>query len=107
MVVDDLASRVLVLNLPARGDGLGEWLTGAARLGVPLYVTLHQLVELPVAGRPLMVYVCENPAVLRRAAAELGAGSAPLVCIGGTAVDGVSPSRGGAHAGRRRAAVPR
>jgi len=83
VVVDDLASRVLVLNLPARGDGLGEWLTGAARLGVPLYVTLHQLVELPVAVRPLMVYVCENPAVLRRATAELGAGSAPLVCTEG------------------------
>jgi hypothetical protein len=27
VVVDDLASRVLVLNLPARGDGLGTWLT--------------------------------------------------------------------------------
>lgn len=83
VVVDDLASRVLVLNLPARGDGLGEWLTGAARLGVPLYVTLHQLVALPVAVRPLLVSVCENPAVLRRAVAELGAGSAPLVCTEG------------------------
>jgi uncharacterized protein (TIGR02679 family) len=83
VVVDDLASRVLVLNLPSDGKGLGEWLTGAARLGMPFYVTLQQLVELEVIVRPLLVYVCENPAVLRRAAAELGAGSAPLVCTEG------------------------
>ena len=83
VVVDDLASRVLVLNLPSDGKGLGEWLTGAARLGMPFYVTLQQLVELQVIVRPLLVYVCENPAVLRRAAAELGAGSAPLVCTEG------------------------
>jgi len=38
VVVDDLASRVLVLNLPSDGKGLGEWLTGAARLGMPFYV---------------------------------------------------------------------
>ena len=83
VVVDDLASRVLVLNLPAEGRGLGEWLTGAARLGVPFYVTLHQLMTLPVTIRGALVHVCENPAVLRRAAAELGAGSAPLLCTEG------------------------
>jgi hypothetical protein len=33
VVVDDLASRVLVLNLPAEGVGLAEWLAGAARHG--------------------------------------------------------------------------
>ena len=83
VVVDDLASRVLVLNLPAEGDGLGEWLTGAARFGVPLYVTLHQLMMLPPAVRCALVHVCENPAVLRAAAAELGAGSAALLCAEG------------------------
>ena len=83
VVVDDLASRVLVLNLPAVGRGLGDWLTGAARLGVPFYVTLHQLMTLPVAIRGELVRVCENPAVLRRAAGELGAGSAPLLCTEG------------------------
>jgi uncharacterized protein (TIGR02679 family) len=82
VIVDDLASRVLVLNLPARGAGLGEWLTSAARLGTPFYVTLHQLVSLPVAIHAPVVYVCENPAVLRRAAA-LGAGCAPLLCAEG------------------------
>ena len=83
VVVDDLASRVLVLNIPADGRGLGEWLTGAARLGVPFYITLHQLMTLPLAIRGALVHVCENPAVLRRAAAELGAASAALVCAEG------------------------
>ncbi len=77
VVVDDLASRVLVLNIRAEGQGLAEWLAGAARLGVPFYVTLHQLMTLPLTIRGALVSVCENPAVLRRAAAELGAGSAP------------------------------
>ena len=80
---DDLASRVLVLNIPAGGRGLGEWLTGAARLGVPFHVTLHQLMTLPPTVGGAVVHVCENPAVLRRAAGELGAGSAPLVCAEG------------------------
>jgi len=83
VLVDDLASRVLVLNVPAEGRGLAEWLTGAARLGVPFYVTLHQLMTLPLTIRGALVHVCENPAVLRRAAAELGAGSAPLLCAEG------------------------
>jgi len=83
VVVDDLASRVLVLNLPAQGHALGEWLTGAARLGVPFYVTLQQLMTLPLTVRSGAVYVCENPAVLRRASAELGPGSAPLLCTEG------------------------
>ncbi len=83
VVVDDLASRVLVLNIPAGGRGLGEWLSGAARLGVPFYVTLHQLMTLPPAIRGAQVRICENPAVLRRAAGELGAASAPLLCAEG------------------------
>jgi uncharacterized protein (TIGR02679 family) len=83
VVVDDLASRVLVLNLPASGDGLGEWLTGAARRGVPFYATLQQIVSMPVRISAAVVYVCENPAVLRRAASDLGASSAPLVCTEG------------------------
>jgi uncharacterized protein (TIGR02679 family) len=83
VVVDDLASRVLVLNMPASGRGLGEWLSGAARLGVPFYVTLHQLMTLPLTVGGALVHVCENPAVLRRAAAELGPGSAALLCTEG------------------------
>jgi uncharacterized protein (TIGR02679 family) len=83
VVVDDLASRVLVLNMPAEGPGLAEWLAGAARLGVPFYVTLHQLMTLPPKIPATLVRICENPAVLRRAAAELGARSAPLMCTEG------------------------
>jgi uncharacterized protein (TIGR02679 family) len=83
VVVDDLASQVLVLNLPADGDGLGTWLTDAAARGIPLRVTLQQLTALPVRARVERVFVCENPAVLRAAAARLGPRSAPLVCSEG------------------------
>ncbi|MFE9597208.1 TIGR02679 family protein [Streptomyces hokutonensis] len=83
VIVDDLASRVLVLNLPATGRGLGEWLTGAARYATPFHITLHQLVTLPITVDLPLVYVCENPAVLRRAAGELGTGSPPLICAEG------------------------
>lgn len=84
VIVDDLASRVLVLNLAADGDGLGEWLTSAKAHGTPFYVTLHQLVTLPVKVRPRqLVHACENPAVLRRAAADLGTRARPLICTEG------------------------
>lgn len=83
VLVDDLASRVLVLNLPAEGEGLGEWLAGAARYGTPFQVTLHQLVAHPVKISCPRIFVCENPAVLRRACAELGAACPPLVCTEG------------------------
>lgn len=83
VVVDDLASRILVLNLPAEGEGLGEWLTGAARFGRPFQVTLHQLNTFSIAPHAPVVHVCENPAVLRRAAAELGPECPPLVCTEG------------------------
>jgi Protein of unknown function C-terminus (DUF2399)/Protein of unknown function N-terminus (DUF3323) len=83
VLVDDLASRVLVLNLPAEGDGLGEWLAGAARHGTPFQITLHQLAAHPIQVACLRIFVCENPAVLRRACAELGAACPPLVCTEG------------------------
>jgi uncharacterized protein (TIGR02679 family) len=84
IVVDDLASRVLVLNLPAEGTGLGEWLTSAAAHGTPFYVTLHQLITMPLAVRPgVTVHACENPAVLRRAAGDLGRAARPLLCAEG------------------------
>ena len=86
MIVDDLASRVLVLNLAAAGDGLGEWLTDAKARGVPFYVTLQQLMAMrvvPTVAAEPVVSVCENPAVLRRAAADLGYRSRPLICTEG------------------------
>jgi uncharacterized protein (TIGR02679 family) len=84
VIVDDLASRVLVLNLPAAGEGLGEWLTSAKAHGTPFYVTLHQLVTMPITVHlSLLVRACQNPAVLRRAAAEFGADARPLLCTEG------------------------
>ncbi|HUN37421.1 MAG TPA: TIGR02679 family protein [Trebonia sp.] len=83
VVVDDLASRVLVLGLPAVGEGLGDWLTSAARRGIPFYATLQQLVAMPLAVREPVVYVCENPAILRAAAGSLGPLSMPLICTEG------------------------
>lgn len=84
VIVDDLASRVLVLNLSADGDGLGEWLTSAKTYGTPFYVTLHQLVTMPITVRAhQLVHACENPAILRRAAGQLGADAQPLICTEG------------------------
>ena len=83
VVVDDLASRVLVLNVVAAGDGLAEWLTGAARYGTPFQVTLQQLNAHPIRLQPARIFACENPAVLRRACAELGPTCPPLICAEG------------------------
>ncbi|WP_033339733.1 TIGR02679 family protein [Catenuloplanes japonicus] len=81
VVPDDLASQVLVLNLPASGGGpLGGWLTSAAQTHVPFRVTLHQLRIAPLLLRTPEVFVCENPAVLRAAA---GRATRPLVCTEG------------------------
>jgi uncharacterized protein (TIGR02679 family) len=82
VVLDDLASQVLVLNLPAHGGLLGSWLTDASRAGVPMRVTLHQLRLAPLALDCAELFVCENPAVLRAAAAYRDR-SRPLVCTEG------------------------
>jgi uncharacterized protein (TIGR02679 family) len=82
VVPDDLASQVLVLNVPATGGLLGSWLTSASAVGVPLRVTLHQLRLAPLRIDAGEVFVCENPAVLR-ATANLGPGTRPLVCTEG------------------------
>ena len=81
VVPDDLASQVLVLNLPAAGGLLGGWLSQAAAARVPVRVTLHQLRLAPLALTGAEVFVCENPAVLR-AAVALG-NTRPLVCTEG------------------------
>ena len=84
VVPDDLASQVLVLNLTPTGSALAGWLREAAAEGLPFRITLQQLARQPLThGAPGPVRVCENPAVLRAAAEQLGAGSAPLVCTEG------------------------
>jgi uncharacterized protein (TIGR02679 family) len=82
VVPDDLASQVLVLNVPARGGLVGSWLTEASRVGVPMRVTLHQIRLAPLTVDCAEIFVCENPAVLR-AAAMLGAHARPLICTEG------------------------
>lgn len=82
VVVDDLASQVLVLRLRVRGaDPLAGWLNQAAEQSIPFRVTLHQAMQMPVAPSGGDLYVCENPAVLR-AATALPSGAA-LICTEG------------------------
>jgi uncharacterized protein (TIGR02679 family) len=83
VVVDDLASQVLVLNVRAGGEPIGRWLTEAAAAGEPFRVTLRQLVSTQVLPWAIDLYVCQSRAVLRAAAAQLGASAAPLVCSEG------------------------
>jgi uncharacterized protein (TIGR02679 family) len=82
VVPDDLASQVLVLNVPASGGLVGAWLTEAATAGVPLRLTLYQLRLASLTLNCDEVFVCENPAVLR-AALRHGTGARPLVCTEG------------------------
>jgi uncharacterized protein (TIGR02679 family) len=83
VVTDDLTSQVLVLNVRAGGDRLGEWLTEAAETGEPFRVTLHQLSVMSILPLAIHLYVCENASVVQAAASQLGAASAPLVCTEG------------------------
>jgi uncharacterized protein (TIGR02679 family) len=90
VIAGDLASQVLVLHLRAtpepgaRGGKspavLASWLEDAAAHSVPLRLTLHQLVAMPIVPTAAHLYVCENPAVLRAAAEQTGAA---LVCTEG------------------------
>jgi uncharacterized protein (TIGR02679 family) len=80
VIVDDLASQVLVLGLRAAGSPLGDWLTAAAEHVTPFRVTLHQLVTMPIRITSPVVFVCENPAVLR---AAVGIAEVALVCTEG------------------------
>jgi uncharacterized protein (TIGR02679 family) len=89
VIPDDLASQALVLGLAAApASPLGRWLTEATEAGIPFRVTLHQLAAMPVTPQADAVFVCENPSVLRAAAAagvlpRRGARSAALVCTEG------------------------
>lgn len=82
VVRDDLASQVLVLNMPARGGVVGSWLTQAAAIAMPMRLTLHQLRSTPLRIDVAEIFVTENPAVLR-AAVGLGPAAPALVCTEG------------------------
>ncbi|MFC4061875.1 TIGR02679 family protein [Planomonospora corallina] len=84
VIMDDLASQVLVLNIRTRRTGVASgWLNEAARYGIPFRLTLQQQTVSPVVPSSGKIYVCENPAVLRTAAADLGARAPALVCTEG------------------------
>jgi uncharacterized protein (TIGR02679 family) len=84
VIMDDLASQVLVLNLKARENTVvADWLGDAASFGIPYRLTLHQLSIDPLTPAGKDIFVCENPAVLRAAAGELAESCAPLICTEG------------------------
>ena len=84
VLVDELSSTVLALNLPtAPGDRLHGLVAPAAELGEPVVLTLRQLGRQQPRFRPAQVYVCENPTVLAAAADQLGPACPPLVCVNG------------------------
>ncbi len=82
VVPDDLASQVLVLNIPATGGIIADWLRQATTLGLPVRLTLHQLRVAPFVMTAADVFVTENPAILR-AASTLGPAAPPMVCTEG------------------------
>ncbi|MCO5997773.1 TIGR02679 family protein [Actinoallomurus rhizosphaericola] len=86
VLVDDLTSQVLVLNLRvAEEHAVARWLGEAAAGGMPFRATLQQLMSGPLTPQAREVFVCQSPAVVRAAAARLGAGCAALVCTEGRA----------------------
>jgi uncharacterized protein (TIGR02679 family) len=84
VLVDELSSTVLALNVPfAAGSPLGGVTAAARRLGEPVVLTLRQVARAPVGWVAPTVFVCENPAVVAAAADHLGPGCPPLICVGG------------------------
>jgi uncharacterized protein (TIGR02679 family) len=88
VLCDELSAPVLTLNLHAdESTPIGRVLSIHAELGEPYRLSTRQLVRLAPCFAPAMsgrtVYVCENPTVVASAANQLGASSAPLVCIEG------------------------
>ncbi|HEY5224761.1 MAG TPA: TIGR02679 family protein [Microbacteriaceae bacterium] len=84
VVVDELSSFVLTLGLPGGADSAtARALTELAAIGEPTILTYRQVAADGFGEAPPVVFVCENPAVVASAADRLGAGCAPLVCVGG------------------------
>ncbi|MBT2393158.1 TIGR02679 family protein [Streptomyces sp. ISL-1] len=97
LLLDELSSQVLALNLP--GDdrtATGRALTALGSSAQPAVLTLRQLVRdpphLPLPPpasdqdhprRDGTVHICENPAVVLAAADRLGRDCAPLICLQG------------------------
>ncbi len=84
VILDDLASQVLVLGVrPAGEHPVAGWLRDAADRSIPFRLTLHQLMLAPLTITAPDVFVCENPAVLRAAVAGRTRDRPPLICTEG------------------------
>ncbi|HLU27488.1 MAG TPA: TIGR02679 family protein [Glycomyces sp.] len=81
IVSDDIASQVLVLNVPVTGGVIGDWMRTAR--GIPFRLTLQQLRREQFVLDAPTVRIVENPSILRAAADALGAECPPLVCTEG------------------------
>ncbi|MGX7670259.1 TIGR02679 family protein [Plantactinospora sp. DSM 117369] len=84
VLVDELSSTVLALNLPAvAGSRLHALTASAADLGEPVVLTLRQIARARPGFHAARVHVCENPTILAAAADRLGRACPPLVCVNG------------------------
>lgn len=83
VLCDEVSSRVLVLNLPLRGEAPAVAQTAAVP-GEPVWLSLRSLSGTWTAA-PGPVFVCENPTIVEAAADRLGARCPPLICTDGVA----------------------
>jgi uncharacterized protein (TIGR02679 family) len=84
VLVDELSSTVLILNVHALPDTwLGRHAGPARQDGEPVVLTLRQIARHQIRISPDPLYVCENPVVIGAAADRLGAACPPLVCVNG------------------------
>lgn len=88
VMVDELSSPVLVLNLKGDTESLsGQLLNLHSAAGESCRLSVRQLLRQPLRFSPSdigpIVFVCENPTVVAAAAHRLGTRSAPLVCTEG------------------------
>lgn len=86
IVLDELSSTVLVLNLrPRREHALAEFLNQSAAAGEPCRLTFRQLQRYPLAfdAGHGGVHVCENPSIMTTAADRLAGRCLPLICVEG------------------------
>lgn len=84
VMVDQVSSSVLTLNLHFKGTALAGAVDGFAAAGEPCRLLLRHIAKLQACVEPMdTLYVCENPSILEAAAIELGAACAPMICTEG------------------------
>ena len=98
VIVDDLSSTVLTLNLrPSAGTALAAFVGAASALGEPVWLTLRQLTRHRFDLRPDPVYICENPSVLAAAADRCESSAPPMICVNGQPTGAALVLLGAAH----------